>query len=154
MANGPRVSARGRVYWQDNETGYQLPPQDKSYRAVRAPTWQSFKTAHWIKGGTLERVVLRKGTSTVMSVGANYDCWVKLPSKKMLTGGCDRCAGPHDSKNTVCSQSLGIPTTMTDETSFYDYHTGKKIPYRLEVLEYISSSRKVHEATYFCTSQL
>lgn len=134
--------------WHDTATGALLPSESEHYRPVVSPKWNTLRGIDWVCGRTLDRVVLHDKSGNVVAPGETVEAWVKLANENMLTHGCDRCAGPHNPKNTVCSQTLGVPTHMTEEGAMYDCRTGKKLAETYIQVEYESSSRHVHKAAY------
>ena len=148
MATTASVGLRGGVRWHDTNTGALLPSESEAYRPVVPPKWSTLRGVDWVCGHTLDRVVLHVKSGAVVARGETVDTWLKLATENMLTHGCDRCAGPHNPKNTLCSQTLGVPTAMTEEGVMYDCRTGKKLTEDYQQVEYEGSSRRVHKVVY------
>ena len=94
------------------------------------PSWYSIKRITWIQGKTLERIQVQTGPTVKLAApkfGQVVSAIVKQPTPHMISIGCDRCAGPHESTNAVCSANLELPTPLTDPNTLYDFYTGEPL---------------------------
>lgn len=71
-----------------------------------------------------------------------YPAYLKRPSPAMNETGCDRCAGPHSAKTTLCSANLHVISPfMLKQAGFYLIKTGERVKPQPKIVSETPSQR-------------